>query len=86
MYPKYCRVRHPEYLRPSFDDDGTGLYPHDVIKNVPYSILKEIATNAEDWVTVKKILRTYISQGYYTEAQLGYLLADWDEFFARNPS
>ena len=66
--------------------ENTGLYPHDVIKNVPYSILKEIATNAEDWVTVKKILRTYISQGYYTEAQLGYLLADWDEFFARNPS
>ena len=56
------------------------------LKNVPYSILKEIAMNAEDWVTVKKILRTYISQGYYTEAQLGYLLADWDEFFARNPS
>ena len=70
----------------NFGDDGTALYPNDAIKNVPYDVINRVATEGGSWDRVKNLLREYILQGYYTEAQLGYLFADWDEFFARNPS
>lgn len=65
---------------------NTALYPLDTIQNVPYSVKNRLATEGGTWDLVKSILREYLPQNYYTEAQLSYLLGDWNEYFFKNPS
>lgn len=58
-------------------------YPNDAIKNVPHSVMKQIAKEATTWAECRAIFQKYVGR-YYTSTEFNTYISAYDYWFANN--